>query len=320
MICNPSLHEPLRASKLLLVAGISLALAIAAVINGMLSLASLFFFCFLAALSLITWRLLQRLSATNTLLAAEKENLRLLSANLERKVLERSQELLVANEKLRQESDERREANLTLQQQIVFEQELLEAIPVPVFIKDVEGMYLSCNSIFAKLLGLPKEGIIGKTAFDLTSKELAEINQAQDESLFQQTGIQVSAGNVQNAQGEMLNVIFHKATFNHPDGSTGGLIGTILDITQQKQAENELRRYRKQLETIVDERTKGLERTQTALQYLLEDVNEAKKELELKVAEIERMNRIFVNRELRMVELKETIKALEQQKHDTGGN
>ncbi|MDO8947472.1 MAG: hypothetical protein Q7U88_09980 [Desulfocapsaceae bacterium] len=39
-------------------------------------------------------------------------------------------------------------------------------------------------------------------------------------------------------------------------------------------------------------------------------MNQAKKELEAKIAEIERMNGIFVHRELRMVELEEKIRGM----------
>lgn len=84
-----------------------------------------------------------------------------------------------------------------------------------------------------------------------------------------------------------------------------GIRNSLLYRQVQLYAENQ--------EELVKERTKGLEKSQTALQSLLEDMNEAKKELETKVREIERMNRIFVNRELRMVELKKIIKALKQQ-------
>lgn len=62
----------------------------------------------------------------------------------------------------------------------------------------------------------------------------------------------------------------------------------------------------------LEERTIDLEKSQSALQLMLQDVNAAKKELEGKIAEIERMNRIFVNRELRMVELKKHIRTLEE--------
>jgi len=96
--------------------------------------------------------------------------------------------------------------------------------------------------------------------------------------------------------------------------------GIVLDVTERKKAEAELRRYQEQLKELVAERTQDLEKknqelekSQIALQYLLEDVNEARRELETKIAEIERMNRIFVHRELRMVELKERIRKLEQE-------
>jgi peptidoglycan hydrolase CwlO-like protein len=66
-------------------------------------------------------------------------------------------------------------------------------------------------------------------------------------------------------------------------------------------------------------KTAELERSRQALQFLLEDVNEAKKELETKIGEIEQMNKLFVGRELRMVELKERIKELKDKLNGLGG-
>jgi len=64
-----------------------------------------------------------------------------------------------------------------------------------------------------------------------------------------------------------------------------------IEIGKKKQeADEELKKYRDHLEDMVKERTA---------------------ELEKKIAEIERLNRLFVGRELRMKELKEKIKELE---------
>lgn len=67
--------------------------------------------------------------------------------------------------------------------------------------------------------------------------------------------------------------------------------GIFQDITMRKRAEEELAKHRGHLEDLVEERTA---------------------ELGAKIAEVERMNRLFVGRELRMAELKERIAELQQ--------
>ncbi len=68
------------------------------------------------------------------------------------------------------------------------------------------------------------------------------------------------------------------------------MTGVCFDITEIKKAEEELKEHKNKLEDLVNERTK---------------------ELELKYSELEKMNKIFVGRELRMVELKKNIHTLE---------
>ena len=67
--------------------------------------------------------------------------------------------------------------------------------------------------------------------------------------------------------------------------------GSNTDIDDLKQAESQLKKHREHLEELVKERTADLEK---------------------KTAEVERINRLFVGRELKMVELKKKIADLEQ--------
>lgn len=96
---------------------------------------------------------------------------------------------------------------------------------------------------------------------------------------------------------------------DHPDNPTGrpieitlrvvrdeegralSMLMTLHDLTHDRKVQAELMEYREHLEELV--------KTRTA-------------EIEQKKGELERMNKLFVGRELRMIELKERIKELEQ--------
>lgn len=73
-------------------------------------------------------------------------------------------------------------------------------------------------------------------------------------------------------------------------------VGT--DITDRRRAEEEIHKLNIELEQRIRERTK---------------------ELEAKNAELQRMNKLFVGRELRMIELKERIKEMEERRTKDDG-
>ena len=71
-----------------------------------------------------------------------------------------------------------------------------------------------------------------------------------DEELFAHPGTQTYDAVIESTDGARHDVIFHKATFEGPDGEVAGLIGAVVDITDRKQAEaaiqdqlDELRRW-----------------------------------------------------------------------------
>jgi PAS domain S-box-containing protein len=152
-----------------------------------------------------------------------------------------------------------------------FLQILLDSMPVPVFYKNAKGIYSGCNESYAKFLGISKESFIGKSVYDISPKNLADIYYKKDKELFDHPGTQVYEAEVKGHDGITHNVVFNKATYNNEDGSLGGLIGVILDITKQKEAE---------------------------------------KKLKQKFEELEKTNELMTGRELKMVELKKEIEKL----------
>ncbi|HWQ10481.1 MAG TPA: PAS domain S-box protein, partial [Holophaga sp.] len=57
-------------------------------------------------------------------------------------------------------------------EQLQFFQTVIEAIPNPIYYKDVDGRYLGCNRAFMAYVNLPKDEIVGKTFQEFVPPEL----------------------------------------------------------------------------------------------------------------------------------------------------
>lgn len=132
---------------------------------------------------------------------------------------------------------ERNAAERAVKDQLQFITQLVDTIPSPVFYKDEAGRYIGCNAAFEQFIGTPREQLIGYSVFDLSPPDLAARYHAADQSLFDNLGTQVYEAQVQYADGNRHDVVFYKATFDKADGSLGGLVGVILDISERKQME-----------------------------------------------------------------------------------
>jgi PAS domain S-box-containing protein len=143
-----------------------------------------------------------------------------------------------------------------LAQQLLFLRQLIEAIPGPVFYKDRDGRYLGCNRAYADYVGIPGEELVGQSVFDIAPPELAVRYKASDDALFANPGSEVYEAQVKLRNGELRDVMFHKATFSRVDGEVGGLVGVMLDITERKRAEAALAEAKRD----VDDLNASLER------------------------------------------------------------
>ncbi len=153
---------------------------------------------------------------------------------------ERTAELKRTNEALETEISERKRAEEASKEKSVFVSTLLNTMPVPVFYKDTEGRYIGFNKSFEEFYGQTQQELVGKSVFDISPGQLAEVYHAKDLELLQHPGSQVYESQVKDVRGVVHDVVFHKAAFTDPDGRVRGLIGAILDITERKRAEEAL--------------------------------------------------------------------------------
>lgn len=127
---------------------------------------------------------------------------------------------------------------------------IMDLMPIPLFIKDRAGKYIDCNQAFTDFLSFSREEIIGKSAYDIWSKNEADMFHAQDEALFEQGGIQIYETNITSSKGVTHIVQFHKQIFTDAAGETAGFLGVIFDITEKKELECSLKK-----QAVVDELT-----------------------------------------------------------------
>ena len=118
-------------------------------------------------------------------------------------------------------------------------QELIEVLPIPVFFKARDGKYLGVNLAWEQFFGVARASIIGAQVQDLypEAPAVAERHRAMDEELWSHPGSQSYEIPLTLRDGRVRHTIYYKATFSRADGEIAGLIGTIVDITERKQAE-----------------------------------------------------------------------------------
>ena len=156
----------------------------------------------------------------------------------QRLLQERTAALERANAEMERQVRERTEA---LRGQLSFLRQLLEAIPTPIFYKDTQARYLGANPAFELVLGKPIEQVIGKRLEEVEPNILTAYNATADRELLSEPGRRSYEGTVHYGDGSVHQVQFHKATFTDLDGKVGGIVGVMIDITERKRLEDELR-------------------------------------------------------------------------------
>lgn len=132
---------------------------------------------------------------------------------------------------------------------------ILNTIPVRVFWKDRNGIYLGCNKPFALDAGLssPKD-IIGKDDYQVGWIDQAELYRADDRVVIESGHPKISYEEPQTApDGSLRWLRTSKIPLRNVDGEIIGVLGTYEDITEQKQAENALRESEQKFRTLFEE-------------------------------------------------------------------
>ena len=139
-----------------------------------------------------------------------------------------------------------------------FTEVLLKSIPIPVFFLDSKGRYTGSNKAFTKQLGLSNNEIKGKSVFELwPSKHSHELYQ-KDLKILDDKKIQKTETTIIDRHGNKRDVILIKNVFNDETGDVAGIVGTYIDITEQKDVENILRISEQKYKLLSENVTDGI--------------------------------------------------------------
>ena len=132
--------------------------------------------------------------------------------------------------------------NALVEERTFFIDQLLDHSPNLFFYEDKEGRLLGCNKAYEQAFQVRREELIGRTVL-----EMAHISPEEAKDYYEEQREVIATGAMMYRQvprrfadGSIHELLYWVSGFRLPDGSPGGLMGTIVDVSELKKKEEEL--------------------------------------------------------------------------------
>ena len=130
---------------------------------------------------------------------------------------------------------------------------MLAMLPDLVWLKDTEGVYLSCNPTFSRLLNATVEQIVGKTDFDFHRTSLARDWRRHDIAAVRSgAAMDTEEWLTFGDSGHSALIRITRTPVYDDDGRLVGVMGLGRDITAQHRTKTELRRRESYQRALID--------------------------------------------------------------------
>lgn len=125
------------------------------------------------------------------------------------------------------------------QNQLTLLKTLINSAPDLIFYKDVNGVYVGCNSAFEKFAGKKEKDIIGFNDFNLFDNEMATHFREMDKEILMEDKPIINDEIVTYPDGTKVFLETLKTSYSNLDGIVLGVIGISRNITERKRREEE---------------------------------------------------------------------------------
>jgi len=135
-----------------------------------------------------------------------------------------------------------------------FLQTLVDSLPTPIYVKDLNLRYKVCNDALAILMGVNRESIIGKTLTEIYSdNDESRFMYEKDMELLENGGTQTFDYEIAGIGKHPQILNFNRSIFRDENRQIAGIIGSCFDITDRVKKEKELRVEREKFYNAFDQ-------------------------------------------------------------------
>jgi len=217
---------------------------------------------------------------------------------------------------VRRELAERKRTEATLRESEQRYRLLLESSPDPIVLYDIQGKATYVNPAFEQTFGFTGDELLGKQV-DFVPQENWPETQKAIENMLSGQKIHLFETRRLTKDGRVLDVQISSTLYSNHNGEPAGNIVTLRDISAQKKAEIELRKYHDHLEELVGERTAELAKINAQLEQEIDERRRAEKTLRKREIELKAQSHHLeeVNTALKVL-----LKQREDDKKELGEN
>jgi rsbT co-antagonist protein RsbR len=123
-----------------------------------------------------------------------------------------------------------------------FLQTVIDTIADPILVKDMHHRFIGCNQAVCRLLGQPRDNIIGHSDPDFLAQEQYEVFWQVDDEVIATGEPHENEERLTDADGNLRTIWTRKFPIRDEQGNIIGLCGIITDITAIKQRQEQVQR------------------------------------------------------------------------------
>lgn len=119
-------------------------------------------------------------------------------------------------------------------------EKVVDALPIPMYCKRIDGTLKVCNVAFTRIIGKSKNELVDKKLIDFLPQDVADALFFRDADILNNGKDQFYETRIKYADGDVRDVIINKAAMRIDGKNISGIVSSIIDISERKKALNKL--------------------------------------------------------------------------------